>query len=41
MGGSPNKIFWTILKMNKGGTQINRPKDLKVDDYAQGFIFKR
>ena len=28
----PCKIFGTILKMDKGGTQTNRPKDKKVDD---------
>ena len=34
LGSQPCKIFRTILKMNKGGTPKNRPKDKKVDDDA-------
>ena len=26
------KILWTILKMDKGKTQINRPNDKKLDE---------
>ena len=36
--GSPLcKILVAILKMEKGRTQTNWPKDKKVDDHAQGF----
>ena len=31
------KILGTILKVNKGGNQTNRPRDKEIDDYAQGF----
>ena len=32
---------WTILKMNKGRTQANGPKDKETDDYAKGLTSKR
>ena len=34
LGCSLCKILGTIIKMNKGGNQTNRPKDKKIDDYA-------
>ena len=37
-GSFPLKITWTNLKIDKEGIYTNRPKDNKVDDYAQGFI---
>ena len=30
------KILRTLLKMDLGGTQTNRPEDKKVDDNTQG-----
>ena len=30
----PCKILGTILKMDKGGTQFDGPKDKKMDNYA-------
>ena len=41
LGSRPCKILRTILKMKKGRIQTNRPKDKKVDDYAQGLTSKR
>ena len=35
------KILGTILKIDKGGTQTNGPKDQEIDNYAQDFIFLR
>ena len=32
---SPWELFWTIRKMDKGGTQTNRIKDKKIDDNIQ------
>ena len=34
MGSSSCKIIWSIIKMDKGVTEINEPKDKKIDDYA-------
>ena len=33
------KILMNILKMDKGGTQINGPNDKKVDDSAQKALY--
>ena len=41
LGCPPWKIFWTILKMDKEGTQTNWPKDKQIDDDAQGVTFER
>ena len=30
-----------ILKIDKGGTQTNGPKDKEIDDNAQSLIFER
>ena len=38
---SPRKILWTILKINKRGTQTNRLKDKKIDEDAKTFISER
>ena len=35
------KLFWTFLKVDKGGTQTNRPKHKDIDDYAQGLTPER
>ena len=36
--GSPSyKILRTIVKMDKWGTPINRPKNQEIDDYVQIF----
>ena len=40
-GSTSYKILWTILKMDKGGTQRNGPKDKEIDDYAQDLKSKR
>ena len=32
LGSSPSKIFWAILKMDKGKTWANRLKDEKTND---------
>ena len=40
--GSPRwKIFRTILKIDKGGTQTNRPKDKKADEHTQDLTSQR
>ena len=41
LGSPPCKIFGTILKMDKGRTQINGPEDKKADDDAQSLTSKR
>ena len=35
------KIHRTILKMNKGGTRTDRPKNKEIDDYKKDLTFKR
>ena len=37
----PCKILPTIPKMDEGRTQINGPKDKKIDDYKKGFTSER
>ena len=34
LGISSCKIFWVILKMEKGGSQSNGPKDKEIDSYT-------
>ena len=41
MWNPPYKLLWTILKMEKGRTRLNEPKDKEIDDYAQGFTLER
>ena len=41
LGSSPCKVLLTILKMDKGRSQINGPKDKEIDNYAQGLTFER
>ena len=36
-----SKILGTILKIDMGGTQTNKQKGKKVDDYAQGLTSDR
>ena len=36
-----SEIYWTILKMDKKETQINRANDKKIDDYVQGLAPER
>ena len=38
LGSSTCKIAWTILKIDKGGTQTNEPEDKKVDDNTQSLL---
>ena len=35
LSGLSDKILGTIVKIDKGGTQTDPPKDKKIDDYAQ------
>ena len=41
LGSSPCKIFGTLLEIDKGRSQINRPKDKKVDSEAQALTSER
>ena len=40
-GSSPYKIVWTILNMDKRGTQTNGPKNKETDDDAQSLTSER
>ena len=35
------KVFGTIFKMNKRGTQVNGQKEKKIDEYGAGETSKR